>query len=307
MTVAKVSAMRASLLYPFFAIASILLLLLFPNAVSEGLRNGLLVAYRSVLPAVFPFMVAIDLLLALDLRCLDKSVGRIIGSVFGVSEISGRVILIGMIGGFPIGSRLCATLTDRGEIPPSEAARVVFLSSLVSPAFVITGVGVNMLGDAWLGIKLYVSLFLSHCLIGALTRPKRGTLTVLVHAKEWRPPSFLLSDSIEKAGQSCIKIASYLAFFSVCGTLTLRIIPCRIVAVLLTGTLEIGSGAAAAASLSQPHALPLLSFCLAFSGFSVFLQIRSFAAPSGISMTPYLIGKILSAVSASVITLLFCA
>ena len=59
-------------IFPFlFAIFCFLAIFLFPSEVSNGIRRALSVAYQSLVPALFPFMILSDLLLSIDLRFLE--------------------------------------------------------------------------------------------------------------------------------------------------------------------------------------------------------------------------------------------
>ncbi len=293
-------------IFPFVATASaVCLLLIYPDTVSEGVRSGLYVAYRSVLPAIIPFMVVADLLVALDLRALDETLGRFIGALFGVSKVGSRAVWIGMLGGFPIGARVCVELLKSNAISKDEARRLLFLSSIASPAFVITGVGFGMLGSIRLGVKLYLTVVISHFLIGIAMRRRSNAGAYPPSRADGIANEFSLTRAVDRAGVASVNVAAYLTFFSVCSALIHRLIPSRIVSTLLVCVLEIGSGAAYTAALRSSLASPILGFCIAFSGVSVYLQIKSHVAEAGIPMQSYLLGKLSSGVLAFILSLLF--
>lgn len=304
MTVARLSEGRSAILPFVGSFLALLLLLLFPETVSEGVRSGLCVAYRSVLPAIIPFMVVTDLLLGLDLRWLDKTVGGPIARLFGVSRIGSRAILLGFFSGFPIGARISSQLLEGASISKNEARRLLYLSSIASPAFVVTGVGLGMLGDAMLGVRLYLVVLISHLLVG-LPKTRGDHILPFSSAQgtDTDTKRASLTDAIDGAAICAIKIAAYISFFSVCSAIVCRLIKSKTLAVLVASILEIGSGAAYAVSLTPPLRYPLLCFCISFSGISVALQLKSFVKTAGIPMRGYLILKLLSGMLSSAVAL----
>ena len=282
----------------------LVLLLIFPSAVSDGIRSGLAVAYQNVIPAVLPFMIASDLFTTLDLEIVEHSIGRLIGAIFHVSPLGGTVILIGIFGGFPIGARLCADLTKSGRISPGEAEGVLLCSSIASPAFVVTGVGTGMLQNTELGIKLYVIVLLSHFLCALLIMACRKNTEFRQSSAIRLSRRFSIADAIEEAGASSLKIASCIAFFSGCSCILQRLIPDQLLSATISALLEIGSGSISAINVGGKASLPLLAFCISFSGLSVYLQIKSFAEKAEIPTRTYFLGKLLSGIVAAMISLL---
>lgn len=293
MTVKRLVGERSATLAFILIALSYFVFLLYPETVSEGVRSGLYLSYKSVLPAILPFMVVSDLLLCLDLRVLDESIGRVVSSIFSVSPIGSRAILLGVLSGFPIGARIISSLLRDRRISPEEAERLLYLSSIASPAFIITGVGYGILGSVACGIKLYLIVLATHLAVGFILFPRKRREKPLVLAPERYMHGISLTDSIESAALSGLKIAAYLSFFSVCCAISSKIIPNRLIAALVASLLEIGSGAGMAAKLSQDVRYPVLGFCLGFSGISVCLQLKGVIKSFEISMRPYLTQKFL--------------
>ena len=291
-------------IFPFiFTVFCFFVILLFPSEVSNGIRRALSVAYQSLVPALFPFMILSDLLLSIDLRFLDQIIGSRLGKLFGVSPIAARVILIGCLSGFPIGAKLCADLYRQGKLSESEAQITLFLGSLCSPAFIITGIGRGVLHSTSLGTKIYWIVLLSHLLSALIFRRSKKYTTDTPRVYDCQRP-LLLTESIEKAGLGCMKITAYLAFFSPVSTILSRLIKNRTVTFIFAILFEIGSGASFIEANSR-YATIILCSGIAFSGLSVAMQITSYASQVGISMKTYYLGKIASSIFAAIFGLVF--
>lgn len=282
------------------------LLLCFPKTVGTGVRAGLELCYRAIIPSVFPFMVLSEILRGIDLSPLDFTLGRVFGAIFRVSALGGRVILLGLLCGFPIGAKMTSELYADGRMSKREAERLLFLSSCPSPAFVISGVGISMLNDAASGCMLYFILVLSVFTVGLILPSDRTTEPTSSLSHAHRSPS--LVGAIKGAGLGTLSVTAFITFFSVLSALAASLIPSPAISALIASVLEIGSGASAASVLmthSPRLASALIGFATAFSGISVYLQSLAYIGETNLSPRLYLIGKIISGIVSGALAMLF--
>jgi hypothetical protein len=276
------------------AVLFFILLLTFPTEVANGIRQGSFVAYKAIIPAVFPFMVLSEFLTKIDFAIFEQNLGTILAKTFGISPVGCRVVLIGWLSGFPIGARLCCDLRKAEKISDKEAERLLFLSSLCSPAYVINGIGIGMLGNISIGIKLYIILLTSHLLAGLFTFGKTSALQFNEKESTVSVSPFSITEAIEKAADGCIRISAYLAFFSAASSVVSKVIAHKFISSLIASVLEIGGGTIQIISLNSRYSYVILSSSLAFSGISVAMQTRAFAKEGEITMKTYYFGKALS-------------
>ena len=91
--------------------------LLFPTETAGGVTSGLELCLTRLLPATFPFVV-------LSSFCVYSGVSRILGTVlspltkwlFHLPGCCGSVILVGWLGGYPVGARGIVSLYQHGNI-----------------------------------------------------------------------------------------------------------------------------------------------------------------------------------------------
>ena len=280
-----------------FALTLILFLLLlaFPKAVSAGVREGLLITYRNVLPAILPFMIFADLIASFERDRLTSLVDRPICTLFHLPKGTSSIALIGAISGYPIGARLTRAVYDAGKVSSREASYLLYLSSIASPAFVITGIGLGVLNDPAIGIRLYLISLISHLLSAVILRPPASNAELCSVSKSRTGTRPSLSMAIRHAADSAIVITVTIAFFSALSALASQIITSKTIAALVAGILEIGSGSSAITSSFSTTAFPILAFAISFSGISVCCQIKSIVSDTDIPMQTYILGKLLSA------------
>ncbi len=287
----------------FSSLFALLLLLCFPREVGAGVRDGLLLCYRAIIPAVFPFAILAELLLAIDLTPIDKTLGRLIGLPFGFSPIGGRTLLFGILFGFPLGAKMSAELYSENRIGKNEAERLIIAASLPSPAFLISGVGASMLGDTRIG-TYFMILVLASGLGVTLLLPRRRSESPILHTAA-SSRRFSLTDAITSAAWSTLTVTATVTFFSVLSALVIHLIPLRPLAVCFSAILELGSGASNATKLIRSGkrlGWVLLGGAASFSGLSVYLQVRAAVRESGLKTKAYLPAKLVSGVFTAIIS-----
>lgn len=268
-------------------IASLLLsalLLAFSETALNAAQQATSMWLTRVLPALFPFYVAVTML-----------------SASGVYEtITKRspwaalpaCLLLGGISGYSVGARLCS-LAGRSEWS--------VYCNLCSPAFLLGVVAIGMLGNA----VLFAPLAIAHygaAMLAALIRRLLGADAAPVRMHE-SAADFSLPQAIADGMLAMLKVGGCIIFFSVLSALIIRTLRLNggILTGLLAGTLEMTAGCQALALIPLPSRM--LCACLAalisLGGLSVYMQAKSVA--EDIRPLPYLMGKLFQASLAFVI------
>lgn len=268
----------------FCAILSALIMfLVFRDIISDTVRDSLIMAYKKVIPPLFPYMVIASLIVSSD---LFRPVYRFIPSerLFGLPRSCVSVLLSGLICGFPVGAVGTCRLFENGSITKAEAAKLCAISSSVSPSFLI-----GCIGEIWncpaYGVFLYLCGIAVSMTAAVLLIP-RGKLdehdVSFVRKTRAAPLIESLCKAISDAAQSCITITAFITFFKCLATLFSTIIPP--LSHIITGVLEFSSGAIGGAGLGGIRGAILSGFSVGFSGLSVMMQTYSFTAKHGISL-----------------------
>lgn len=267
-----------------FLFVSVLLIGLFIKSAAEAsnyVRGALALCAETVVPSIFPCTVASGIFVALGGGgFLGRALGRPMRFLFGLSGNGAAVLLLGWFCGFPVGAVTGATLLRRGELERGELDSLLLFSGIPSPAFVISAVGENLLGDRRLGLLLWLSLIVTSMLIGifrhVFIRSHAESHPVTVSESS---PAAAIGEALRSSGISMLNLCANIVFFSVLTKLLLAlcspILRDPAVCALFCGFFELSGGCAAASALPSPLSAVICGFILGWSGLGVHFQIIS--------------------------------
>lgn len=288
----------------------ILLLLLYADGAVASVKKGLLLCARTVIPALFPFMVASELLVGCGgAAALGRLFARPLQWLLGVPGAAACPILLGALCGFPTGARAMAALYDKGELSAHQCTRLLTFINNPSSAYMISAVGVSLLGSRRLGLLLYgVSLF-SALLTALITRIVMPDNTPAKQApiQPIRLGADVFTGAVSAAAQSMLAVCAYVLFFSaVLGALESvggHLSHTPVLSALLYGAIELSGGMARAAQI--PNAIQAAMLCAAlacWSGISVMCQIMTVCHGRSIRFFPYVLAKAAQGILAAALT-----
>lgn len=281
------------------------LMILLGESIKKGVVSGLSFSFMTLIPTLFPFFILSDLWSSNFNIKEDGVIGRAFEKLFGINGTALTSFLSGLVCGFPIGVKSAACLYDAKKISKEEFERLTGFVNNPSVAFIISGVGVGIFGDIYIGILLYVSIILSSVAVGIIFRKR---LLIQQNTAVISRQRFNLVNSIKNAGMTSIAVASYIVFFSGVVGICESFIKNELILSLISSLLEVGSAARIIGELTNITQLSKLffaAFALGFSGLSVHLQALSFF-PEGASFKKYFLMKLIQGVlSAAIIIPLY--
>ena len=195
-----------------------ILLLRQAETAAQAVRDGVQLCLTSVVPALFPFFAVSSLLVALGAaEAAGRALARPFGRLFRCGGAGCAALLLGLVGGYPVGARTAAELVRRGELSPAEGARLLTFCNNAGPAFAIGVAGVSVFGSARTGAWLY----LLHCTAALLTGLLfcRRPLPVTAMPKRPVPPQTGLTGqflrAVEGAVSAMARVCGFVVFFLV--------------------------------------------------------------------------------------------
>ena len=149
----------AARLFPVFFGAA---LLLFPDVSAAAAREGVALCLQTVLPSLFPFFVLSSLLVQSDVpRLLSRAMAGVMYPLFGVSGAGASALILGLLGGYPVGARTVAELYGRGEIAREEAEQLLAFCNNSGPGFFLGVCGTAVLRNGAVGsVSAFVIFFM---------------------------------------------------------------------------------------------------------------------------------------------------
>lgn len=267
------------------------------KGVSTGVKQGIETCLTLVIPSLFIFMVLGNIIVNSKLSTtIATPISPLCKRVFGLNAGLMSIVLVSLVGGYPIGARMLYSKVTRGEISPDTASHMLCYCVNCGPAFLISGVGANILGNAKIGIIIYFSQMIA-CFIIVLI--KRGKVSnVRTHKPTYQTGSTLLinavSDSVRAMSTVCGLIVCFSVIIALIGNVFGGFAP------LVNGLFEVTSSIQSLASL--PYSVVLIAVFTAFGGICVHMQIAAMLKGSGVLLSGFLCYRLLySAISGGIV------
>ena len=324
------------ILYLFF-------LVLFTKSNFNAAKKGITLWANNVVPSLFPFFVAVELLKHTNLiYFLSIKLDKYMKPIFNLPGVASFPFVMGLISGYPVGAKIVSDLYSNNLCTQKEAERMLAFTNNSGPLFIIGTVGCSFYSNTSIGILLLISHILSSIcvgiILGIISRIKSATNKFTANSRQSASTnnfSSLLQDDIKIADlggilgsaivsaiKSILMIGGFVTIFSVIlsilnNTKILTIIsyfisnifhinPDYIVG-LITGFLEFTNGLYKISTINNKMLsinLILSSFIIGFGGISVTLQVLNIISKNKLSIKTYIFGKLLHGTISALFTFL---
>lgn len=290
-------------------------------AVSQGIQNGLKVCANILIPALFPFMVLSSFLsLTSAARILSIPLTQFTEKIFKLPKELGAIVLMSLVGGYPVGAKSISLLLSQNKISKSTAERMLCFCVNSGPSFLITAVGTGMLLNRTAGIILFITQTAATLLIGAavsfkVKMPSGETARIEMSGAE----AFVAA--VSAASSAMLAMCSFAVLFSgilsfvsasgfASGFARLAGLEENLAAAVASGFFEVTAGCVSAARLGGITSFGLISAMASFSGLSVLFQIISCFRETPIRFRPLILSRLfhilLSTAAAVPLYKIFC-
>ncbi len=155
-------------------------LVLYPKEMVASAREGVEMCFNVLIPSLFPFFVVSNLTVSLGLADrLGSLMSPVMEPLFNVGGPCAPALILGLIGGYPVGARTVINLYTSGKCSKAEAERLLAFCNNSGPAFILGVVGAGIFESSSLGVALYLIHMAASLLVGLVFRgygPSRGPL-----------------------------------------------------------------------------------------------------------------------------------
>lgn len=282
---------------PFVIFVTIitLILLRYPDKAAEGVSSGLAICFRTIIPSLFPFLFFSSLLSSFPFsQKLCEKMSGITHFIFGLPGITMPIIIMSLLGGFPVGAVLIRQSFEQGRITASEGKRMLLFCVNPGPAFTLSVIGLSLLGSIKAGLMIYICSLISTFIMGVLSRFFTDGDDLREYCKKSCKKSIaeIISFSAEKTITNIINICAWVIIFSCVGTL-MDILPLETTFLhFLKMISEVTNGAIISV---EYYSLPILCAIIGFSGFCIHLQIMPAVFTLRLKYKFFLISRIICA------------
>lgn len=324
---------------PFLFLVFTFCLLLFSKNNLSAVKSGLSLWANSVVPSLFPFFVATEILTHTNIiNYLGIVLNKYMKPIFNVRGEGSFAFIMGIISGYPVGAKIATNFRENNICSKEECERLLSFTNNSGPLFIVGTVGVLMFKNTSIGILLFITHLLACVSVGFIFRfwkshsfsknntkahtmnKNTNTIVTLSNLGE------ILAESINNSISTIFLIGGFVVLFSsiisilkssgVLNIVELFFTPIfntinidtSFIKPLFTGFLEITNGINSISNIPCKKLsinIILTSFLLGFGGISVLLQVLSITSKTDLSIKPYIYGKILQAFLASFYTYIF--
>lgn len=304
---------------PVLAAAAVIILLTAYSAAAKAAASAALaVCGAALVPSLLPFYIAANLLLNIGLPSGGKVISTVMRKIFRLPATAAGVLVLGLVGGYPVGAAAAASLYRQGSISKDEAMHLSAFCNNAGPAFIIGAAGLSVFGSASVGLRLYAIHAVSALMTGLIFRAKSeptqaGRPTDTAHCGLGKA----LPQAVGTAAKSMLMICGYMVFFSAVLAGIRELPPIRQFSVLLSarfpvggallsGVCELSCGIMRLSGCPKTLSLITASVLLGFGGICVMLQSASVFAAVDLPITKMLLGKLTQALIAGLLTCVTC-
>lgn len=138
-----------------------------PESSSKSIKTGINYCVNILVPSLFPFMfMAVFTVQSKIFSNPGKIISKITNFLFYLPSCTAPVILLSLIGGYPVGARGVKTLFDQKKINSEQLNRMMCFCVGSGPGFTISLVGTLILHSKLMGLVLLVSQIFGAFAIG---------------------------------------------------------------------------------------------------------------------------------------------
>ncbi|HBL85361.1 MAG: hypothetical protein A2Y17_11675 [Clostridiales bacterium GWF2_38_85] len=264
-----------------------------PEFVSNSVYNTIVICIKTIVPALFIYMVLTDYLVRKNVFRPVERILEPLGCSIGIGGAGVTVFLLGLLCGFPIGAKLSTALSEQNRISKKSAEYLNLFSNNCSLAFIF-GVTSRIVGinGAWI---IFLSQFFSAVIIAVVFRIilsiKKEQPSIILMAADTN--SYEFTSSVVNNGITMLNICASVIVFAFFGDIVAAIIPDTIIPV--KGIFEFSSGVIQCKSLDNNAALFATTLFCCFGGIAVYGQVASITRGK-LSNRLYVPAKMLQAV-----------
>ncbi|WMT39225.1 nucleoside recognition domain-containing protein [Paenibacillus sp. D2_2] len=330
--------MSSTILFATIAILLVICIVAAPGPAFQASSQGLSLWWRIVFPAILPFLVLSEILIAGGFpQGLGVMLEPFTRRFLKLPGTFGWILPLGMTAGFPASAVAAASLYKQRKITAVEAETMAATAHFASPMLVMVVIGAGYLNNPNLGLLLliihWLSGFAAAFTLNRSRRPKapgnsetgqRSALSKTAHpntptglrlalrkmeqARQEDGRSFgkLLGDSVTNGVQTLMTIGGYMLIFAIIIHVVNSFLKVSALSSLIAGAAEIhlGTYEITKLDLSQPMLAALLGAALGWGGICSFLQVQAVLKPIGIGGRRFMIQRVLHGAYAYMLTLM---
>lgn len=275
MSVYKITELKKILPSFIIALSGCVLVLCFPQKTADAVRTGIGFCMNILVPSLFPFMIISAFVSNSGLGyALGKALNKPAKLLFGLNGAGCIALLLGIIGGYPVGGATVGIMYDKGYMNEKQAEKAAYMCVCSGPGFLINFVGASLYSSAETGFLLYLSavsaVIATGITVNLTIKSKDDTVQKTVPPKQREDIALSITRSVAQATKSTVDMCSAVILFCILANLGTSLISNYTVQ---KGFIILTEVTNACNILCGKESLVLIAFAVGFGGISVHFQI----------------------------------
>ena len=278
-------------------VCALLVLIIDTKSVILGAQSGIDLCMKTLIPSLLPFFV-ISAYFCQTISAIRFPFLKHILKLCAMPSGTESLLVIGMLGGYPVGAKAVTEAYSNGQLDKGTARRLLGFCSNAGPAFVFGVIG-NMFESRWVSWLIMLILIASSIITGVIlpsnpikenscVKPKKSSLIKIFEG------------SIRSIAYVCGWVILFRVFLTFLNRWFMWILPDTI-RIMLTGIFELSNGCLELRKIGNEGLRMIISSgLLSFGGLCIFLQTASVTGDLGLG--DYFPGKILQSMISIVLS-----
>ena len=291
-------------------LSTIFSLLISSNYLINDLKQSIENCLYIIIPALFPFMILSNFIMNTKVnKIIFLPFYPITKYIFRIDPKLSYVIILSMIGGYPIGAKLIRNLIDNKTISLKTANRMICFCYHSGPSFLIGALSIPIFGNIYIGLIIFLSHTIASFIIGFLI----SLFKKIEYIKQENIKELSFSEGFVSSVHTSIKTISITCGFIITFAIIISIlnnsdiinflIPIDWIKNLFTSFLEVSFGINNL--FINKLFIPILVFLTSIGGICLLFQIYAIFINSLISLKLFFITRLFHGILSIFITNLF--
>ncbi|MDK2802248.1 MAG: hypothetical protein KFW09_02595 [Oscillospiraceae bacterium] len=291
---------------------SIFSLLISSNYLVKDLKKSIENCLYIIIPALFPFMILSNFIMNTKVhKILFFPFYPITKYILKIDPKLSYIIILSMIGGYPIGAKLIRNLIDNKTISLKTANRMICFCYNSGPSFLIGALSIPIFNNIYIGLIIFASHTIASLIIGFFI----SVFKKIEYIKQENTKELSFSEGFVSSVSNAIKTISITCGFILTFAIIISIlnnsniiniiIPIDWIKNLFTSFLEVSYGINNLFIHQFKHMIPILVFLTSIGGVCLLFQIYGIFLNSGISLKLFFITRLFHGIISIIITNLF--
>lgn len=279
----------------------------FTKECTKGALNGIYFCAEVLVPSIFPFMVISVFVVKSGVSAmLGKYLDKITRTLFGLSGRCGTVILLSVIGGYPVGARGLTQLCEQGELDEDSAKKAAYFAVGAGPGFLLSFVGVRLLNSFEVGACILGAQVVSVIILGIankyIFRETRSYISIKEIKKDYSSLTDAVVESTVNATYGILEMCGMVVAFSAVGNVIRSLVESDVTGKYVDILLEVTT---ACNTLAKDRNILLIAFSVGFAGLCVHFQIFQALKDIRINKAVFFVYRIMQGLITALFTYIF--